>query len=902
VKRDLAWACGVAAIALAVYVRTLAPGLTADVDTAMFQFIGRVLGVAHNPGYPLYVLLTHAFSYVPIGSLAYRINLFSGLLGAATVGLSFLIARRLGCRPAIAAAASLGLAFGEVFWSQAVIAEVYTLNAAIVSGVLLLLLVWGQTRRARWYFLAVALFAAGLGNHTTIAGFAPGIVAFVLMTDARFALRVRTLAATAAILVAGLLQYGFILWRSSVPDAYVESRASSLKELAGVVLGGQFQERLFTFSARVLIAERLPWLVKAFIAPELTMAGLTLALAGVVWLLWRRRAQAALLLTGGVIVFGFVLNYAVNDTPVFLVPAILVLWLAAAVGAEWIASMGSRRLVATTVSLACCAVPMRLLAKNFGANDRSRDVKEDVQLDRLLQALPEPAALVKEDFLVDRMVTSKLLGDGPASGRHIPLTAPHVEAVRTQMDQGARVFAFAKSAMRLRFEGADVSFAPVRLLEGPLDRFLARLPDGVLIAVGVPAAHSAAFAASRGASLAPIGGPSTLGEIAPASIACVGARNGRAAVLQTGRLGVSVRAAAGQSIGGVPSGLTDDLTVRADATEASVRLGSREIVRTDEGVVLAAWEPDGDLVAAFVLEPADGFQVPVQSTALNVYPLSGVPAPTPIDREWTDVSATFETGSAMVHVPSRGRLVLLFGDDSTLAPRVVETTDSPRVAVTREDAPGALANGDVEQGVERLQTLRADPHRYRFEIAAGADPAAVLLATGGVPAHVVARLHGEGAGRADVMRVETRGLLRSPDRHSEVLQMGRDAQAQLTGDGWSRVDWDAGGPFRWMTAPEARLMLPVTHAPVARVRVQALRDVRSPATTVALRVNDAALPAQQLQPGWHVYEWDLPAGAIDSGTNEALVVIDRLSDQLVGRVGGRGVAVSDVQLIRGNEK
>ena len=66
--------------------------------------VGRVLGVAHNPGYPLYVLLTHAFSYLPIGSLAYRINLFSALLGALTVGLAFLIARRLGCRRIIAAA------------------------------------------------------------------------------------------------------------------------------------------------------------------------------------------------------------------------------------------------------------------------------------------------------------------------------------------------------------------------------------------------------------------------------------------------------------------------------------------------------------------------------------------------------------------------------------------------------------------------------------------------------------------------------------------------------------------------------------------------------------------------------------------------------------------------------
>jgi hypothetical protein len=53
-----------------------------------------------------------------------------------------------------------------------VIAEVYTLHAAIVAGVLLSLLAWRQTRRQRWFFAAIAVFAAALGNHTTIVALA----------------------------------------------------------------------------------------------------------------------------------------------------------------------------------------------------------------------------------------------------------------------------------------------------------------------------------------------------------------------------------------------------------------------------------------------------------------------------------------------------------------------------------------------------------------------------------------------------------------------------------------------------------------------------------------------------------------------------------------------------------
>src|SRR5687768_12349856 len=150
-RADLVWAVAVGAAAFVVYLRTLAPGLVAVVDTPMFQFIGRVLGVPHNPGYPLYVLLTYPFSYLPIGSLAYRINLFSAIFGALTVSLAFLIARRLGCRRIVSAAAALGMAFGHIFWSQSLIAEVYTLDSAIIAGMLLALLAWGQTGRPAFF-------------------------------------------------------------------------------------------------------------------------------------------------------------------------------------------------------------------------------------------------------------------------------------------------------------------------------------------------------------------------------------------------------------------------------------------------------------------------------------------------------------------------------------------------------------------------------------------------------------------------------------------------------------------------------------------------------------------------------------------------------------------------------
>ncbi len=66
---------------LVVYAFTLAPTVTL-VDSGELIVAAHSLGVAHPPGFPLYVMLAHLASLVPIGSVAVRINFASALLAA----------------------------------------------------------------------------------------------------------------------------------------------------------------------------------------------------------------------------------------------------------------------------------------------------------------------------------------------------------------------------------------------------------------------------------------------------------------------------------------------------------------------------------------------------------------------------------------------------------------------------------------------------------------------------------------------------------------------------------------------------------------------------------------------------------------------------------------------------
>src|SRR5712691_76170 len=79
-------------VTLGVYIATLAPTVTL-VDSGELIVAARFLGVAHPPGFPLYVMLAHLASLVPWGSVALRVNLASALFAAlASATLSLVVA------------------------------------------------------------------------------------------------------------------------------------------------------------------------------------------------------------------------------------------------------------------------------------------------------------------------------------------------------------------------------------------------------------------------------------------------------------------------------------------------------------------------------------------------------------------------------------------------------------------------------------------------------------------------------------------------------------------------------------------------------------------------------------------------------------------------------------------
>ncbi len=167
--------------ALGAYLRTLAPGLLYG-DSAEFQTLAATFGVAHPSGYALYLLLAKIFTWLPFRSVAWRVNLLSAVMGAlALVGVYWMARHLTGSRTGALLGALL-LGVGKTFWSQAVIAEVYTTAALTLVGVVGLLYAWHLDPARRATFLFLASLLVGLSLHITVVVMAPALGAFVCWT------------------------------------------------------------------------------------------------------------------------------------------------------------------------------------------------------------------------------------------------------------------------------------------------------------------------------------------------------------------------------------------------------------------------------------------------------------------------------------------------------------------------------------------------------------------------------------------------------------------------------------------------------------------------------------------------------------------------------------------------
>lgn len=317
---------------LALLVAALAPLYLATLgrtvgsaDTFEFQVVAPQLGIAHPTGYPLFLLLGKLWTLLPAGSAAWRLNLGVAVYAVIASALVLVLVYRLFDQPLPALLAGVAFGTAPTLWSQAVAAEVYTLNAMLVAAALLVMvmLLEDATAARRWWVLA-CLIGLGMTNHITTLLLLPAAGLTALF--ARVSLRTSGLLrrpqfwlGLAGAFVLPLLFYAYLPLRWQA----VNGEPMGFGRFLDWVTGSRFQGAL-QLTAWLQDPARYGIVGRLFSA-EWTLIGLLVIAAGAVALVRRRRRGAVLLSVTWLAYTFYALNYYVPDLAVFLIPAHLIL-------------------------------------------------------------------------------------------------------------------------------------------------------------------------------------------------------------------------------------------------------------------------------------------------------------------------------------------------------------------------------------------------------------------------------------------------------------------------------------------------------------------------------------------------------------------------------------------------
>jgi transmembrane protein TMEM260 (protein O-mannosyltransferase) len=450
-RAELFCAGAVFLVALVVYSWTLAPTVTLT-DSGELILAAYGLGVAHPPGVPLWVMLAHLASLVPVGNVAMRINFSSAVFAAlacATLTLvmaELLVTASCSATPrrrnkagrrgrniensndgallmfAPAVGGGLLMAFSRTLWAYATITEVYALNALLILVIFFLVVRWRrriiETRsdssaavaaHDTWIYAAAFVFGLAMGvHHVTVALTLPAIAVVVYRTEGlKFFTSRRLLYAALISISALILVYSYLPLAASRSPVMNWGNPRSLQEIWWHVTGRQYRV-FFVFSPAIMGAQFVEFsrmLLREFGFAWLPLT-LFLAAAGLASAYKRDRTAFWFLVLIVLADLAYSLSYEIaEDKDAYYLPAFISIAIAAGLGIHWLIQLvASRRSPMWRSYVAAATVIVMTLVTAFGANwpfnNRRHYFIADDYVENLFSTIAPDGLLLTQDWQV----------------------------------------------------------------------------------------------------------------------------------------------------------------------------------------------------------------------------------------------------------------------------------------------------------------------------------------------------------------------------------------------------------------------------------------------------------------------------------------------------------------------
>lgn len=409
-------------VPFAIYMATLAPSVT-FFDSGEFLTAAASLGSAHSPGYPLFLMYLKIFTWVPLGSIAFRINMATAFSSSLACLGVYLLTTYLLKKDAITedstfnsfASRAAGLAAACAFsvtprlWLQSNHDKPYPLLAFITSVIFLILLRWrdgyhkGEERPG---YIYACTFLAGLAMalHQTVVLFLPAWSLLIILADWRLITRLKEFILATAFAMLGFSIHLYLPLRALQNPLLNWGDPQNITQFLWHFLRQGYPSEPPQRNLSLLWAQ-----IKAFDVPhEYTWLGMALLVFGLVCL-WRRQRDVVIAYLAGVFFFLLIIAGYFNTpfdliflteeffTPLYLLTAVIVgvalfhLLAYAVRNARLPEHYG--KAVYTLVIAMFFSLPVTLCAMNYYENDQHDNYIAFDYATNTLRSLPQNAVM-----------------------------------------------------------------------------------------------------------------------------------------------------------------------------------------------------------------------------------------------------------------------------------------------------------------------------------------------------------------------------------------------------------------------------------------------------------------------------------------------------------------------------
>ena len=234
-------------IPLVFYLLTLERKLVGG-DTSWYALELPQMELLPPTGYPVFSLIGKLFSVIPMGPLAFRLNLISAVFGSLTILFLFMAINKLIKNEFLSLIASLSFAFVYPYWFFANRLEFDTLNSFYIAILLFAILKYRENPIRKNLYFCFACLGFLLTNHPIAFFIMPSFLILVIIIKPEIFKNIKSVFLSILFFVLPLLSYFYIYIRSV--QGY--GRANTLlqfiyfvtgREKSGATFGGSFGDK-----------------------------------------------------------------------------------------------------------------------------------------------------------------------------------------------------------------------------------------------------------------------------------------------------------------------------------------------------------------------------------------------------------------------------------------------------------------------------------------------------------------------------------------------------------------------------------------------------------------------------------------------------------------------------------